>query len=135
MHAYNNTKKLEKQIKEAHEKELKKHKKMISKFRRKQKQTEKLQKSMHFSTLGNAEKNNSFLNRSNLSEIGKENPIQREHNLSQTPNRGFGSKRIKYLEKDKLIAYVGRGNNDKLICRILQKRQWWKIVEQISNFI
>ena len=39
-----------------------------------------------------------------------------------------------YLEKNYLNYFLGKGNNEALIEKLMQKRKWWKRLETKGNF-
>jgi hypothetical protein len=40
---------------------------------------------------------------------------------------------VPQIEKGKYVAYVGKGNNSKLIKGILRKRYWWTFEDNIKS--
>lgn len=40
----------------------------------------------------------------------------------------------RYLESNYLYYFLGKGNNEALIKKIMDKRQWWKKTDQLSTF-
>lgn len=120
MAAYHTTKKINEKLRETNQKEQQKHKKMVARFRKKKKEENLLRKTteLNVSNLSINARGQSALNRSGLG---------RPEAASPTPQK---KGRVRYLEKDRLVAFIGRGNNEALVRRLFEKRRWWKVVSQ-----
>lgn len=110
MKAYNDSKQIEMKLRLKNQIQRDRHKRVIERFRKKN-----LAKARD-------EDKRSRLDRSDLSIS-----VMKSVHERATPGK---KNRVKYLENENLRAYVGKGNNMKLIEQLLRKRGWWRVITQ-----